>query len=503
MKAFLMHESRDLDLAEPLPENADDLIFDLELGSLLEVMSDGDPLVAQMAKRVLLRGLDDPSAIGYRQAVLADCLDNRETISELYQLARDGVNAERRVWGLPATSADSVLHRAIQVMDLFVGILRRLRSIADKAAGGFGSAGFRRFFEMVSDELDDEYFKTVEAHLKELRFPKGVLISARLGRGNTATDYVLRRREKRRLLEKLSDRRRAAYSFEVPLRDEAGMEALGELRSQGVNHVANALAQSVDHVRSFLTLLAAELAFYIGCINLKRRLSEEGEPLCTPTPTPPGQSSLEAKGLYDAALSLHLDRPVVGNDLAADGKRLIVITGANQGGKSTLLRAIGQAQLMMQSGMFVAAHDFTASVTAGVFTHYKREEDATMESGKLDEELRRMQGIVRRIRAGCLLLCNESFASTNEREAAEINRQVLGAMKDSGVRVVLVTHLYDLAQSLYRERAPDTTFLRAERGEDGRRPYKIREGEPLATSFGADTYQSVFGKSASRPPPPG
>jgi hypothetical protein len=76
-------------------------------------------------------------------------------------------------------------------------------------------------------------------------------------------------------------------------------------------------------------------------------------------------------------------------------------------------------------------------------------------------------------------------------------------MKDSGVRVVLVTHLYDLARSLYRERAPDTTFLRAERGEDGRRPYKIREGEPLATSFGADTYRSVFGERASRPPPPG
>ena len=64
-----------------------------------------------------------------------------------------------------------------------------------------------------------------------------------------------------------------------------------------------------------------------------------------------------------------------------------MITGANQGGKSTFLRSVGLAQLMMQCGMFVAAESLRASVGQRLFTHYKREEDAAMESGKLDEEL--------------------------------------------------------------------------------------------------------------------
>ncbi len=65
---------------------------------------------------------------------------------------------------------------------------------------------------------------------------------------------------------------------------------------------------------------------------------------------------------------------------------LLIITGANQGGKSTFLCAVGLAQVMMQCGMFVAAESFSANVCDGIYTHYKREEDASMRSGKLDEE---------------------------------------------------------------------------------------------------------------------
>ena len=94
--------------------------------------------------------------------------------------------------------------------------------------------------------------------------------------------------------------------------------------------------------------------------------------------------------------------------------------GGQSRGKSTFLRSLGVAQLMAQSGMFVTAESFRANVCVGVFTHYKREEDESMESGKLDEELARMSEIADQITPHCLVLCNESFASTNEREGSEI-----------------------------------------------------------------------------------
>lgn len=202
---------------------------------------------------------------------------------------------------------------------------------------------------------------------------------------------------------------------------------------------------------------------------------------------------LSGRGLYDLCLSLIVKERVVGNDVSADDKLLVMITGANQGGKSTFLRSVGLAQLMMQCGMFVPAESFRANVCDGIFTHYKREEDARMRSGKLDEELCRMNTIVDDITSNSIVLLNESFASTNEREGSEIARQIVRALLESGIKVIYVTHLFELAQGFSLANMDAALFLRAERMADGRRTFRLVEGEPLPTSYGEDLYRQIFG----------
>jgi DNA mismatch repair ATPase MutS len=146
------------------------------------------------------------------------------------------------------------------------------------------------------------------------------------------------------------------------------------------------------------------------------------------------------------------------------------------------------------------ASSLRASVVDGVFTHFKREEDATMESGKLDEELSRMGEIADAVTPNSILLCNESFAATNEREGSEIARQVIRALLDSGIAVFFVTHLFDLANTFYRQELATALFLRAERQPDGRRTFRLIQGEPLSTSYGEDSYRRVFG-TAREPAP--
>lgn len=170
-----------------------------------------------------------------------------------------------------------------------------------------------------------------------------------------------------------------------------------------------------------------------------------------------------------------------------------MITGANQGGKSTFLRGVALAQLMMQCGMFVAAKELRTDVRSGVFTHFKREEDATMKSGKFDEELGRMSTIVDRMSSTSMLLCNESLAATNEREGSEIARQIVQALREKGVKVFYVTHMYDLAHGFCSSGDAALLCLRAERGTDGRRPFKLVEGAPLPTSYGQDLFRRIFG----------
>jgi len=285
--------------------------------------------------------------------------------------------------------------------------------------------------------LDDEYFRLKE-HVHRLKFRHGVLISARLGKRNRGSDYVLRkphppRRGWRQWISVLGSlMNRSDYSLVIADRDEGGARALSELGDRGIDFAANPLARSTDHILSFFTVLRAELAFYAGSLNLRKQLVEKGEPVCFPEPVASGRLTLSCRGLYDVGLSLRVGGRVVGNDVSAEGKTLIMITGANQGGKSTFLRSIGLGQLMMQAGMFVGAETFRSRVCGAFFTHYKREEDPTMKSGKLDEELSRMSAIADRVTPNSMILFNESFSATNEREGAEIAAPIVQSSLDAG-----------------------------------------------------------------------
>lgn len=490
-----MYPDRDVDPDGDPPPNAAALTQDLGLDILFGAMAAGDRFLFDVARKAVLTSLDDPAAIRYRQHILADCLAQPTVVREIYAIAVEAIERERRVWGgLLDRLPEPLLRRSVDVLDLFVGLLKRLRRVADEHGADFGSEGFARFFDMIATELDDAYLRTVEDHLERLRFRDGVVMSAELGAGNRGTHYVLRRPRdaRRRWRERIAIWDRSGYVYQIPDRDEAGFVALTELTGRGIGLAAVALAQSTDHILSFFSLLRSELGFYVGCLNLHERLARNGEPVCLPEPVPAGQAMLSCRGLYDVCLGLSVEERVVGNDVSADDRALVMITGANRGGKSTFLRGIGLAQLMMQCGMFVPADSFRADVRKGVFTHFKREEDASMRSGKLDEELSRMSAIVDSLTRDSMVLLNESFASTNEREGSEIARQIVRALLDTGIKVVYVTHMFDLANGFYRQEMATALFLRAERQLDGRRTFRLVEGEPLPTSYGEDVYRRIF-----------
>lgn len=478
------------------PPTSDEVLAqDLELDTLWQAMGAGDEFLYETAKRGLLSSLADPEEILYRQRVLADCLAQPEVARAIYALALEGLAAERAVGSLwSGARPDMILGRSIKALRLHVDVLRRLRRVAEEQADSLRSDGFRRFFSMLQEELAEGYLGELESHLDELEFRHGLLETATLGKGLKGTNYVVRRQPSLSWSERVRRARRPdGYSFDIHPRDVSGFEALEAIRGRGLNGVANALAQSADHVKSFFTALRLELAFYLGCLNLHERLAEKGEPTCFPEPRPADEAALDARAVYDVALALHLEQRVVANDVAADGRELVVITGANQGGKSTLLRALGLAQLMMQAGMFVGAESFRADVCTGLFTHYKREEDESMAGGKLDEELSRMSAIVRELTPHALVLCNESFSATNEREGSEIARQIVRALLARRIKVFFVTHMYDLAHGFYEQMPANALFLRAERTADGGRTFRLLEGEPLPTSFGQDSYRRIFG----------
>jgi hypothetical protein len=493
MKAQLLHQDQDFDVTAGLSPGHEDLVQDLELDTLLDAMALGDKFLFEISQQVLLASLADPEAIRYRQRVLADCIAEPDVIREMYGIAVAALQDKRGMWGFSYLQPHSVLSGAVTQLEALAVRLRQLREVADRHAGTFRSEGLTALFRTLQQDLDDDYLETLDRHLKQLRFPGGELISAQLGRDNSGINFVLRSGgARRRWKERVGIAPRSSYSFTIPPRDHGGAQILSDIAGRGINGVANAAAQSADHVTSYFTMLRAELGFYVSCLNLRDQLLARGQPVTFPVPSAFRPLRMSCEDLRDACLALRADG-VVGNDADADGKPLVIITGANSGGKSTFLRSVGLAQLMMQCGMFVAARSFRSSVSTGIFTHFIREEDPTMISGRLDEELGRMSGIADHVTPHGLILFNESFAATNEREGSEIGRQVVRALLEAGVRVFFVTHQFDFADSFYRQRQDSALFLRAPRQPGGRRGFRLTVAEPLPTSYGRDIYSRIGG----------
>ncbi|HET6533859.1 MAG TPA: hypothetical protein VFH03_25010 [Actinoplanes sp.] len=488
MNVLLLNPDHDVVPDVPLAPHHRQAGHDLRLEAMVDAMAGGDDFLADVARRVVPAGLDEVPAIRYRQDVLADCLRHPDVIRDLYALAAAAVRQESgSVLGAMAHSPSLKLQRSIDVLGMFAETLAAVRRLGANEGAPFRSAGLTRFFTTVTTRFGDGYLGSLREHLRALRFRNGVLISAGLHPSGAGTDYSLGRPPDGR---RTAARTRNGIDIRIADGDDSGAQALAGIVDLGVARTAAVLARTTDRILAFFRHLRFQAGFYVGCLNLHRRLG--GAPVCWPDPVSRESVELSCRGLYDVCLALAApDRHAVGNDLDA-GVGLIMITGANQGGKSTFMRAVGLAHLMMQCGMFVTAASLRATVRSGVFTHFPRDEDDTLTRGRLDDELARLSSLADTMTGGALLLLNESLSSTNEREGAQIAAEIVRALVERDVTVVYVTHMYELSHRMYLEQGNAAVFLRADRLPDGRRTYRLHPGAPLATSYGQDLYRRIF-----------
>ncbi len=350
MNVFLMHPARDFDLEIELPSSAADLVADLELETVLGAMAGDDPRIHQSALQALLTGFSlDGATIRYRQEILQDCLRRPGVVRQIYQIAAEAMAEEKANRFGFFRSATLVVNRSVEVLKGFTRHLRRLRAIADSRASEFLSEGFSQFFARMRRDLDDSYFPGVERRLEELKFRNGIRIQADLGPGNRLIRYRACRAEGRRppWWRRLVGPKQAEFTFLIHERDESSFRALTEIRDQALQAAADTMSLSCGHLLAFFNRLRAELAFYLGCLNLHERITSAGYPLCFPEATTADACCWSAAGLYPIGLALSSPVRAVDNDFQADGRTVLVVSGANQGGKTVFLRSLGVAQLMM------------------------------------------------------------------------------------------------------------------------------------------------------------
>ncbi len=531
---YLLYKDREFGKADSYQDSAG-MVADLGLKVLFEnaaiskearnrkgtQTAEVDDDIRRAMQRVMMTPLENKSEIEYRQSVLKDFLGNPEFASKFYGITKELMEQWRKLGkkerekGGNANTSRTLLFE-VRLINLFLDALTELKGLCRSHSKYFHSEGLIRFSEMMIENYHDEWEEKVRLIMADLRFfcddeevdvkhyynkttQPAIVMECAPGSGLKLEQMKLEQIGTREVnmgrhtaSKTMLDRVKVVLSKEpmTIITDEQTLDNLEQLKIAAVGRVFDYMQGFSQNCKRFFEMLLVQSAFYMGCVNLYDRCQQIGLPICYPTVCK--TEDMEFTNLMELSMALYNRRVPVGNDCEFTDKMLLVVTGANQGGKSTFLRSMGIAQVMLQSGMFVAAKRFSSGIFTHLFTHFVRREDMAMNSGRLDEELGRIHKIVEGLAPESMVLLNESFATTTEEEGSEIAYDIIKAFTEAGVKVLTVTHLLTFAKKVYAEEWEKAVFLSAQRLEDGTRTYKMVAGEPELTSFGLDLYEQVI-----------
>jgi len=486
-----------------------------------------DMFIEETVKKVMLVPLRTEKEILYRQEILRDCLENEAFIIRLYDMTGEllkrwnDLGRRSRERG-SSKNAVSNLITDIHVLQLFVQVLGRMKELFAEYEGKLKSQGLRalrerlqgvfserqqedllRILEDISfyvDSLEEENTEERRVGRDMLKKPKLELICS-LGDGmkiegflpEEVSTQLKKYRNPAGTIAKMQDFWQGRTPDSVPIpRESVLQEQTAKLEFEVVRYIMGQCAGFLGRFQSFFDQLYLQTAFYRGAVNLKDHMERFHLDFCYPKVCDKG--ALRFEELKEVVMCMEQRIVAVGNTCDMENMKLLIVTGANQGGKSTFLRSIGIAQVMLQCGLMVTATSYESGIFPSLFTHFTRREDSAMNSGRLDEELGRMNQIIEHLGEDSLVLLNESFATTTEKEGSLIAYDIVKALTEAGVKVLTVTHLLSFAQRMYDEtkEGQGVEFFSAERLENGKRTFKMIQHAPELTSFGLDLYERII-----------
>ena len=238
-----------------------------------------------------------------------------------------------------------------------------------------------------------------------------------------------------------------------------------------------------NYERPVLDLFQKEILFYLSFATLQREMEQAGYTFCTPETNE--KKRMEADGLYDLALALTAmsdGRKVVSNEFHYDeGERFFVLTGPNQGGKTTFARSLGQLVYLTKMGFDVPAKSANVHFFPGLQTHFSVEESVETGRGKLMEELVRLAPMMKDRKKNTFVVINELFTTAANYDAQIMGRKVLEHFIELGCMGIYVTHLMELADS-----HEAIVSLRAMLDDQGIQTFEIRRGLAEDTACAAN-----------------
>jgi DNA mismatch repair protein MutS len=436
--------------AQPLSDAA---ARDLQLDRPFGAMADGAPWLAER----YATPCRDAAVIRYRQAISRD-LERVEVAEVLSRFVERIRTVRRRLEALGQVPTALVSQaRLLAATHRYVAAVTDL---ADDLAGlHLEAAGLTACRDAVAALVDGERFTRlaadatrVQAVLDEVTFTVRIQanrVTVEADRGEPDLTAEVAATFARYRTGPIPDPGLPSPDAGV---DQVAARVLAVVADQHPEPFAALAAFARDHqplLDPLVTDLERDAPFYLAFHDHVARLRDAGLPFAYPTLVGAAEAC-GAEGAYDLAVARKLvadGQPVVTNDWSlTPPERLLVVTGANQGGKTTFARAFGQVHHLASLGLPVPARAARIGLHDKVLTHFDRQEQVTSLHGKLEDELLRVRDLLEEATSDSVLLLNETFSSTTLQDARELGTAVLRELEHRGLRAVFVTFVDELTE---------------------------------------------------------
>jgi len=509
---------------------------DLHIEGLLDALS-VDPIYRPSNHALLSTLVTDIEIIRYRQDVLRDLMSNEKLATRLPEVLEviQTLKGYTHIGNWREPQLRLIAWR-VGELESFVNCVVMLHELLSAVGEKLQSTGLVQLRKFMSVIVQDETFQKLQLELPDMiqriRGNTSVTIGVNLNdrlqpveatllsvnqEKFTGSRFMFRLFGKPRLNNQDGDEYEGIsplhsairifqeQSFKAPIHEKESplliplFRDLAEILEQSCKPIARALQQYTGFSSALLVRLESEIAFYLGGIQLNKRLLAMGLPMVQPEVLPIADQICHLDGLYNIDLALQQSNPmpIVDNDVQFDENgQIFILTGPNRGGKTTYIRAIGLAQILMQAGLCVPASSAHMSPVDGIYTHFATTENPEVHAGRLGEEAKRVYEIFSQATQNSLILLNESFASTSAEESLFLAREIVLVMRVLGVRAIFATHLHELAadiESINTEVDGTSrvismvSLVEMEEQENGevyaKRTFKIVPGEPMGQSY--------------------